>query len=156
MLLAKHTGNKELLARKQYLVSETLKTQEADGYIGTLSEGRLVNAWDAHEIAYIITALMADWEEFGNEAALDGAKRLADYVLANWRRLPDDWGQTWCNVPMYVIGQCQAMLRVYQATGDRRYLDFCLDERALADFDTPIFVGRDTMIWGHTYTYFNQ
>ena len=156
VLLAKHTGNKELLARKQYLVSETLKTQEADGYIGTLSEGRLVNAWDAHEIAYIITALMADWEEFGNKAALDGAKRLADYVLANWRRLPDDWGQTWCNVPMYVIGQCQAMLRVYQATGDRRYLDFCLDERALADFDTPIFVGRDTMIWGHTYTYFNQ
>ena len=27
VLLAKHTGNKELLARKQYLVSETLKTQ---------------------------------------------------------------------------------------------------------------------------------
>ena len=156
VLLAKHTGNRDLLARKQYLVAETLKTQEPDGYIGAYAEGRLDKAWDAHEIAYIITALMADWEEFGNKAALDGARRLADYVLANWRNLPDDWGQTWCNVPMYAIGQCQAMLRVYQATGDKRYLDFCLNERCLADFDTPVFVGRDNMVWGHTYTYFNQ
>ena len=156
VLLAKHTGNGELIARKKYLVDETLKTQEANGYIGAYVEGRLDKPWDAHEIAYIITALMADWEEFGNKAALDGAKRLADYVLANWRNLPDDWGQTWCNVPMYAIGQCQAMLRLYRVTGDRRYLDFCLNERCLADFDTPVFVGRDNMVWGHTYTYFNQ
>lgn len=156
VLLAKHTRNKELIKRKEYLVAETLKTQEADGYIGALKEGRLVNIWDAHEIAYIITALMADWEEFKNKAALEGAKRLADYVLANWKKLPADWGQTWCNEPMYVIGQCHALLRVYRATGDKRYLDFCLNERALADFDTPIFLGRDNMIWGHTYTYFNQ
>lgn len=156
VLLAKHTGNPELIARKNYLVAETLKTQEADGYIGAYLEGRLDKTWDAHEIAYIITALMADWEEFGNAAALDGAKKLADYVLRNWKNLPDDWGQTWCNEPMYVIGQCQALLRLYAATGDRRYLDFCLNERYLADFDSPVFVGRDNMVWGHMYTYFNQ
>ena len=51
MLLAKHTGNRDLLARKQYLVAETLKTQEPDGYIGAYAEGRLDKAWDAHEIA---------------------------------------------------------------------------------------------------------
>ena len=156
VLLAKHTGNPALLRQKEYLVAETLKCQEADGYLGAYRNGRLDKAWDAHEIAYIITALMADWEVFGNKAALEGAKRLADYVLANWRKLPDDWGQTWCNVPMYAIGQCQALLRLYQATGDRRYLDFCRNERCLADFDTPVFVGRDNMVWGHMYTYFNQ
>ena len=156
VLLAKHTGDKDLISRKEYIVAETLKCQEADGYIGAYAKDRLNKAWDAHEVAYLITGLMADWEEFGNRAALDGAKRLADYVLANWKNLPSDWGQTWCNVPMYTIGQCQAMLRLHKATGDRRYLDFCLNERCLADFDSPVFVGRDNMVWGHMYTYFNQ
>lgn len=158
VLLAKHTRDPRLVALKERLVDTLLRHQLPDGYPGCIArpEDRLVVTWDAHECAYIQTALMADWEEFANEKALAGARRVADYVLANWRRLPAEWGQVWCNVPMYAIGQCRAMLRLYEATKDVRYLDFCLRERALADFDTPVFKGRDLMVWGHVYTYLEQ
>ena len=158
VLLAKHTGDPELLALKRRLVGELVSSQLADGYIGAMAENapRLWAAWDAHEIAYIVKALVCDWEEFGETASLEAAKRAADYVLANWKTMPDDWGRTWCNIPMYTIGQCNAFIRLYLATGERRYLDFCLNERALRYFDTPVFQGRDMMVWGHMYTYFDQ
>ena len=157
VLFAKQTGDPEMLRLKGRLVSALLDNQLEDGYIGCMrKESRLWDIWDAHEIAYIITALMCDWEEFGERRSLEGARRAADWVLANWKTRPNDWGRTWVNEPMYLIGQCQALLRLHQATKDRRYLDFCLNERALAGFDTPIYEGRDEMMWGHMYTFLNQ
>ena len=158
VLLAKHTGDARLKALKKHLVDTLLAHQLPDGYIGCMEKDadRLVVTWDAHECAYIQTALVTDREEFGEAASLAGARKLADYVLANWKKLPADWGQTWCSVPMYAIGQCRAMMRLHAATGDRRYLDFCLKERSLADFDAPIVKGRDLMVWGHEYTYLEQ
>ena len=157
VLLAKQTGDPELLRLKRKLVSALLDNQLEDGYIGAMRrESRLWAIWDAHEVAYIITALMGDWEEFGEKRSLEGARRAADWVLANWKTRPNDWGRTWVNEPMYLIGQCQALIRLYNATQDRRYLDFCLNESALAHFDTPIYEGRDEMMWGHMYTFVNQ
>lgn len=156
VVMARHTGDPEMIRRKDYVIAETLKTQGEDGYIGGFREKRLEKEWDAHEVAYVITALVTDWEEFGNRNALKGACRLADYVLAYWKDLPDDWGRTWCAVSMYTIGQCHALLRLYSATGDKRYLNFCLNERHLADNDIPLYVGRDNMVYGHTYCYINE
>ena len=157
VLFAKQTGDPEMLRLKRKLVSAILDNQLPDGYAGCLKESsRLWRNWDAHEHAYMITALMADWEEFGEKRSLEGARRAADWVLANWKSRPPEYGRSWVNEPMHTIGQCQALLRLHAATNDRRYLDFCLVERGLADFDTPIFEGRDEMMWGHMYTYFNQ
>lgn len=158
VLLAKHTRHPKLLALKDHLLKTVLDHQLPDGYLGCIgkAENRLIVTWDAHECAYLQTALITAWEEFGDVAALAGARKIADYVLANWQRLPADWGKTWCSEPMYTIGQCRAMIRLYNATRETRYLDFCRKTRALDDFNPPLVKGRDLMVWGHEYTYLEQ
>lgn len=152
--LAKQTGRADVRAIKEEAVATVLRHQQPDGYPGALApKGRLWEIWDAHEVAYLIYGLMSDWEEFGNTAALDGARRAADWVIANWPTMPKDWRTSFVNEPMYTIGQCRAFLRLYAATRERRYLDFVLRERRLAELDTPIFIGRAEMMWGHAYTY---
>jgi DUF1680 family protein len=52
-----------------------------------------------------------------------------------------------------VTGLERAMLRLRRLTGDPRYVDFCLNERALPDWDPGIVIGRRTLIKGHIYAY---
>lgn len=155
VLFAKHTGDKRVLELKNHLIDVLIAHQSSDGYIGTIGNPqiRLSAAWDAHECAYIQTALITDYELFGSEKSLAAARKTADWVLANWHTLPEGWGKTWCSEPMYTIGQCRAMMRLYAATRDARYLEFCRRMRRLADFDYPIVLGRDMLVWGHIYTY---
>ena len=75
VFFAKQTGDPELLRLKRKLVSALLDNQLEDGYIGALrKESRL---W-------------AIWEEFGEKRSLEGARRAADRVLANWKTRPND------------------------------------------------------------------
>ncbi|MCA9447117.1 MAG: hypothetical protein KC931_08370 [Candidatus Omnitrophica bacterium] len=47
--LAAYSGEEEVIGRKDYLIDEALKTQEADGYLGMMKpESRLWSLWDIH------------------------------------------------------------------------------------------------------------
>ena len=45
------------------------------------------------------------------------------------------------------------MLVLYRETGDQRYLNFCMRERALPEWDLGIVIGRRDQIEGHVYAY---
>ncbi len=63
--LAAYTGDPQVLKLKQRLMQETIKTQEADGYIGMMASGsRMWTLWDIHEMGYLIYGLAADYEFF--------------------------------------------------------------------------------------------
>ncbi|MBN1396200.1 MAG: glycoside hydrolase family 127 protein [Pirellulales bacterium] len=153
--LAAYGNDPRATALKIRLIEETIETQEPDGYIGRMAApARMWNLWDVHEMAYIITGLVADHRFFDAESSLRAARRLADYILARWETMPEDWDRrTGTAAHVSFTGLEGAMLALHRETGERRYLDFCVRRRALPDWDLGIVVGRRRLIEGHVYAY---
>jgi len=152
---AAYTADPRVLALKQYLVEETLKAQEPDGYIGIIAPPQRVRGlWDIHEMGYVIWGLLTDYEYFGNERSLAAARKAADYLVRNWSALPKDWGQqTDVAQNVAVTGIERTMLALHRQTGAASYLDFVTKTRALPEWDLPIVIGRRSGIEGHIYAY---
>jgi len=152
---AAYSGDARVLEKKKRVVEEVLRLQEADGYVGFFApEARVWSLWDIHETAYIIYGLTMDHKFFGETASLDAARKAADYVIARWTADPDrEPGGGEITVYMAVTGFEGALLALYDATGDARYVDCCARFRGLADWDGPIVKGRWGQIQGHAYAY---
>ena len=148
---AAYTGDEDVVVRKEYLVDEAIKTQESDGYIGMMTpHSRMVGMWDIHEMAYIVNGLVSDYEFFKETRSLDAAGKLADYIIKHWGELPDNWDQqTKIRTHVSVTGLERALIRLAPQTGERRYRDFCIEQRALPVWDLDIVSGRRPMIDGH-------
>jgi DUF1680 family protein len=153
--LAAYSRDPQAVALKDRLVAETIQLQEADGYLGMLAPGaRMWGLWDVHEIGYIVNGLLSDYRYFGRQQSLVAARKAADYILARWATMPAGWDQkTQVATHVSVTGLERTLLSLFQATGDRRYLDFCLHQRALPEWNLGIVVGRRPLIEGHVYAY---
>ena len=155
MRLAAYSGDPQLLALKRRLVAETVRLQQADGYIGIMEpRNRMRALWDIHEMGYIVYGLLSDYRFFHEKSSLEAAKRLADYILKHWGDLPPDWdARTHVATHVSVTGLERTMLALYGATGDRRYLDFVVRTRDLPQWELGIVIGRREGIEGHVYAY---
>ena len=81
---AAYSNDEKIIAVKNHLVGETIKTQLADGYIGIFRpQDRIKAYWDVHEMVYIVYGLVSDYRQFGNESSLQAARKLADYIIKN-------------------------------------------------------------------------
>ena len=147
-----------MIALKKRLVQQTIHWQASDGYIGQLAtQYRMRALWDIHEMDYLIFALTSDYHYFGAKPSLDAARKAADYVIANWSKLPADWDrQTHVATHVSVTGLERAMLALHRETGDKRYLDFCVRQRALPEWNLGIVIGRRNLIEGHVYAYVSR
>ncbi|MCA9427886.1 MAG: glycoside hydrolase family 127 protein, partial [Candidatus Omnitrophica bacterium] len=156
--LAAYSGEEEVIGRKDYLIDEALKTQEADGYLGMMKpESRLWSLWDIHEMSYLIAGLVTDYRLFGNERSLVAAKKIADYIIEGWSASPEKKpGDGAITVYMAVTGSETAMLDLYDLTDEKRYLDYCTELRNLDEWDGPIVLGRWGPIQGHAYAYMSR
>ena len=151
---AANTHDPALVACKEKIIDFIIAHQLPDGYTGCYApEFRLGKAWDIHEMGFIIQGLMSDWELFGNRRALEAAKRNVDHVLACWKDMPDNWEMTWITDRETTLGFGFGVARLYAATKDERYRSFLRHERALDDWNDPIVIGRDKMIYGQAYGY---
>ncbi len=156
--LATYSGNEKLLELKKHVVAETIKTQQADGYIGMfVPEMRVTKLWDVHEMSYLVLGLTTDYEFYGEKDSLQAAKKLGDYLIA---RLSADQqvkqGEGFITEHMAMTGIGSAMLALYDQTGDVRYLNFCTDFLHIPEWDYPIVLGRWGEIGGHAYTYISR
>ncbi|MFH1266723.1 MAG: beta-L-arabinofuranosidase domain-containing protein, partial [Planctomycetota bacterium] len=153
---AAHTGDQRVLDRKKHVVAETIETQEPDGYIGLFTpEARMWELWDVHEMSYIVQGLASDHKYFGDEKSLAAARKLAGYIIKRWEAEPKRGvGEETINTHMSVTGLERALLLLDEQTGDRRYVDFCIKQRRLPEWDLPIVRGRWGKIEGHAYAYF--
>ena len=138
--LAYHTGDRKLLALKDRLVSETIKTQLPDGYIGIFGGGRLRVWWDVHEMSYVIFGLVSDYRHFGSKASLSAARKAADYMMRGRPARP-------MVVHVSTIGLEQAFLALHEASGQKKYLDYVNAGDGLAKWNAGI--------GGHAYDYMN-
>ncbi len=155
---ARYTRDPKVVEKKDYIVNTTIDIQESDGYIGFFKpECRVWNLWDIHEISYIISGLLSEYELFGNERALISAKKAGDYLIEKMSSYPD-------RVPgpgdvcweMGTTGLQDAMLGLYERTKDEKYLNFVKDYMGLPKWDKPIVKGRWGKIEGHAYAYIKR
>jgi DUF1680 family protein len=127
--LAAYTQEPKVLALKNRLIAEVIKTQEPDGYIGILvAKNRLWGVYDIHEMAHLVLGLANDYRYFGDKTSLEAAKKLADFIITRWsaepQRIPGPTGKRG-NMYGVTTGLDAALLTLYQQTKDPRYLDFC-------------------------------
>ncbi|NQT03858.1 MAG: glycoside hydrolase family 127 protein [Planctomycetes bacterium] len=149
---AAHTKNEKVLNLKKHIVYETIKTQEKDGYIGIcVPQKRMWQLWDIHEMGYIVLGMTSDYKYFKNKSSLEAAKKLADYIIRCWSVDPNRKTNDWISVYVATTGLEEAMLALYEQTGEKRYLDFCVNSRKLPDWNTELIQGRWGNLEGHAY-----
>ncbi len=115
---------------------------------------RMWKLWDIHEMGYIIYGLTSDYRYFQEKPSLEAARKLADYILRRWTAEPQgDPSEGTITVHMAVTGLERTLLTLSAVTGDRRYQDFCLNQRKLREWDLDIVRGRWGKVEGHAYAY---
>lgn len=141
---AAYTKDEKVLALKDRLIAEAIKTQEPDGYIGILvPESRLWGVYDIHEMSYLVLGLTNDYKYFGGQTSLAAARKLADFIIARWSaepsRIPGPTGKR-ANMYGVTTGLDGALLTLFEQTKDQRYLDFCVgsEQYRLADWNSTI------------------
>jgi len=149
---AAYTKNEKVLKLKKHIIYETIKTQEEDGYIGIfVPQKRMWQLWDIHEMAYIVLGMTSDYKYFKEKSSLEAAGKLADYIIRRWSVDPNRKTNDWISVYVGTTGLEEAMLALYEQTGEKRYLDFCVNHRKLPDWNTDLIQGRWGNLEGHAY-----
>lgn len=154
---AAHTFNPKLLQLRKHVLETLCKAQEADGYLGAYqARKRIAFLWDVHEQAYILYALISDWQYFHDEQSMNAARKLGNYLVAALSAAPlTAIGSEVC-LELATLGLDRALLALYRATQDGRYLEFCLNVLKLAEWHLPIVEGRHGKIEGHAYVYLTK
>lgn len=153
---AAYTGDPKVAERVDHLVSELMKTRDADGYLGHIpvepNGGQNSRNWTLHDQEYVILGLVEHARLRRNPDSLRQACALADYVMTNFTRSPTpSWVST--------AGLPEALMALHHATGEKRYLDFAAGFRhgnchveiefsSLRDWKKTTLRERDT---GHVY-----
>ena len=155
-----YTNNEQVIALKNHIVSEVIKAQLPDGYIGQMEpDKRMWTLWDVHEMFYLVYGLVSDYRYFGEKKSLDAARKTADYIIERWPDRPKGWPNDPDQVPAEIylsfatLGIDEAFVALSEATGDNHYQNFCIEQMGLVDWDLDIVLGRHGEIEGHANAY---
>ena len=153
VLLAKQTGDAELLAIKERLFSDILAAQLPDGYIGCVRpEQRVWNSWDCEDVGFILDALVLDYVHFGGRSSLDAAVRAADWMIANWKNPPKDYDKFIYDKER-LMGIAHGIWSVYDVTKSSAYRTFLTSTFDYLNWDMPVVLERDIGLKGHACGY---
>ncbi len=155
-----YTGDMTVKKKKDYIIQTTIENQGAGGYIGMMDpESRMFGhaTWDIHEMSYIIYALSQNYRYYHDKGSMNAAEKAASYIMDHWAEKPLDW-QSKVNVAESVAftGFEEALVNLYELTGDRKYYDFLLRERDFLNWDLDIVIGRKPLIEGHIYSFMSR
>lgn len=156
--MAAATDDPRVLQRKREVVAVALATQEPDGYLGLMvPASRVWKLWDTHEMSYLVYGLTNDYRLFGEKRSLEGAKKLADYIVRQCQAHPErELGEGQITSHMATTGLDNALLNLSEASGDARYRQFALLERKLPQWNLAIVCGRWGQIEGHAYAFLDH
>ena len=164
--LATHPDSK-LAAQVDLVVDKVISAQQPDGYLNThfthaQPEMRWKNLRDWHELycaGHLIESAVAHYQATGEHKLLDALSRYADHIDATFGLEPGK-KPGYCGHPEIEL----ALIRLYHATGNRRYLDlskYFIEERGQHGPDKPHYYdvearerGEDSArFWAKTYEY---
>ena len=145
---AAYSGDAAILSRKDHLVREAIRAQEADGYIGTMKPAdRMAKDYDIHEMTYLVMGLARNYRQYGDRDSLDAATKLANHIIRNWSD---------ANRNLTTQGLEGAFFLLSKVTGDPAYLDFA------ADTEMGFPIGYSSLrawrrpVEGHVYRYLSR
>ncbi|MBV9867654.1 MAG: glycoside hydrolase family 127 protein [Abitibacteriaceae bacterium] len=118
-----NTGDPALKAKLDRVVARLIKTQEADGYLGTYPTDRRWTSWDVWVHKYDLIGLLTYYHYTGNQAALDASRKVGDLLINTFpaKKSIIHAGE---HVGMAATSVLEAIVLLYRTTGDGRYLDF--------------------------------
>jgi len=123
---AAYTGDPKVAERTDHLVSELMKTRDSDGYLGHIpvepNGGQISRNWTLHELEYIVLGLVEHARFISDPDSLRQACELADYTMAAFARCPKPDRVCTAGLP-------EALMALYHATGEKRYLDYAASVR---------------------------
>jgi len=137
-LAAEQTGDDMLRAKAGKILARLVAAQEPGGYLGVTdpavrTDELPLRGMDAYELYFMLHGMLTAYDFWGEDSAQQAAERLGDYFVekigpgkAEFWPLPK--GQTIAghNIHYSLEGTLlvDPMLRLYQATGDRKYLEW--------------------------------
>src|SRR6266404_1753501 len=122
-----NTGDSALRAKLDRTVTELVKCQLEDGYLGTYAEKDRWTEWDVWAHKYNLIGLITYMRYTGNMEPLSCCRRMGDLLC---RTFGDDSGKRDIikageHVGLAPTSVLEPMVLLYRLTGEPRYLHFC-------------------------------
>jgi len=122
-----NTGDSALRKKLDYVVTELMKCQRPDGYLGTYVESERWTLWDVWAHKYNLIGLITYMRYTGNMEPLSTCRRIGDLLCNIFGDEPGKRdiilaGQHMGMAPTSVL---EPMVLLYRLTGEPRYLEFC-------------------------------
>ncbi len=126
-----YTQNPELRAKIDRVASELIKTQEADGYLGTYEPEKrfaLIQGadWDVWSHKYNLIGLLTHYEYTHSKESLEACKKIGDLLIATFGENKKSILSAGTHMGMASTSVLEPMVLLHRATQDPRYLDFAL------------------------------
>lgn len=128
--MARYTGDPRIYAQMQAIVNTWVDKQGEDGYLGTSPTGYLVGEkwdfWGLWDHKYTLMGLLTYLSLVDHGPAMDCARRIGDLLCRTFSEGDDPRGlRIQAHTGMADGSVLEAMVRLYRATGNPRYLAFC-------------------------------
>lgn len=122
-----YTGDKALRERLDNTVTELVKCQLADGYLGTYLEKDRWTEWDVWAHKYNLIGLITYMRYTGKLEPLPACRRMADLLCNTFGDAPGkrDLIKAGEHAGLAPTSVLEPMVLLYRLTEDRRYLEFC-------------------------------
>ena len=137
-----YTGDESLRKKLDYAAEELIKSQEADGYLGTYTPDKRFGLypeadWDVWSHKYCLMGLLTYYRFTGNTAALDACRKVGDLLIktfgpgperrasstrghtSGWRR-PACWNQSCCCIDTRATNATWSSLGIWCRRGTNR------------------------------------
>ncbi len=131
------TKDPALKAKIDRLAARLMRTQEADGYLGTYKLDHRWTSWDVWVHKYDLIGLLTYYQYTGNTEALATCRRVGDLLVRTFGTGPGqrDLNKSGEHVGMAPDSVLEAIVLLYRATDDPRYLQFA--QYIVSNYDAP-------------------
>lgn len=124
-----NTNDPKLREKIDRVASELIKTQEADGYLGTYTRDKRFGLypgadWDVWVHKYNLIGLLTYHQYTGNQAALESCRKMGDLLLNTFGPGKKSILAAGTHMGMASTSVLEPMVLLYRATGEEKYLDF--------------------------------
>jgi DUF1680 family protein len=125
------SGDPALRRKIDRVAAALIGTQEPDGYLGTYVPAKRFtlakdNDWDVWVHKYDLIGLLTYYQYTGNADALAACRKVGDLLCRTFGKDRKNILSAGTHVGMAATSVLEPMVRLYDLTGDRKYLDFCL------------------------------
>lgn len=124
-----NTQNAPLKEKIDRVAAELIKTQEADGYLGTYAPdqrfGQFKGAdWDVWVHKYDLIGLLTYYQYTGNAEALEACKKIGDLLMKVFGPGEKNIVSAGTHKGMAATSVIEPIVMLYRFTGDEKYLEF--------------------------------